>query len=71
MRDVLRAEAKVQTVEITRIEAALRSDAKFHAADINGTLQRIENKLDHYAETQATHSERIDKLERGKREDRP
>jgi hypothetical protein len=30
---------------------------------VNLTLQRIENKLDHYAETQANHAERIDKLE--------
>jgi hypothetical protein len=43
--------------------------AEFRAAinealtPVNLTLQRIENKLDHYAETQANHADRIDKLE--------
>ena len=37
-------------------------------AEVQGELKldilRIENKLDHFAETQASHSERIDRLER-------
>jgi hypothetical protein len=31
---------------------------------INIALLRIENKLDHYAETQASHAERIERLEK-------
>lgn len=49
MRDVLRAEFKAESVTLR--------------ADLTAALTRIENKLDHYAETQATHSERLDKLE--------
>ncbi len=57
MRDVLRAELKAG-----RAETGLELRAATH--EINLVLQRIENKLDHYAETQASHSERIEKLEK-------
>jgi hypothetical protein len=50
MRDVLRAEWRAGIAEI-KTEMMLG-------------FQRIENKLDHYAETQASHSERIDRLEK-------
>jgi hypothetical protein len=49
MRDVLRAESKAQFVE-------LRAEMK------EGFL-RVENKLDHLADTIASHSARLDKLE--------
>ncbi len=50
MRDVLRAEFRSAITEAV--------------APINLTLQRIENKLDHVTETQATHSEAIAELKR-------
>lgn len=50
MRDVLRAEFRATLVETM--------------GPVNLALQRIENKLDHFAETLATHAERIDKLEK-------
>jgi hypothetical protein len=57
MRDVLRAEIKA-----ARAEAGV--ELRDVIAPINFTLQRIENKLDHYAETQASHAERIERLEK-------
>jgi len=59
MRDVLRAENRVQAAEFT---AAL----KVQSAELNGALIRIENKIDHVAEMVASHSERLDKLEGGR-----
>jgi len=50
MRDVLRAEFRSSVIEVK--------------ADLSAILMRIENKLDHYAETQATHSEQISRLEK-------
>ena len=50
MRDVLRAEFRSAITEAV--------------APINLALQRIENKLDHMAEVQATHSEAIAELKR-------
>lgn len=52
MRDVLRAEAKTQTVE-------LRAEVKAQTVELTAVLQRIENKLDHLAETVASHSEKL------------
>lgn len=49
MRDVLRAEMKAQIGEL--------------AAEMRLGFQRIENKLDHLADTVASHSARLDKLE--------
>jgi CII-binding regulator of phage lambda lysogenization HflD len=50
MRDVLRAEFRSSVIEVK--------------ADLSAIVMRIENKLDHYAETQATHSEQISRLEK-------
>jgi CII-binding regulator of phage lambda lysogenization HflD len=50
MHDVLRAEFRSSVIEVK--------------ADLSAILMRIENKLDHYAETQATHSEQISRLEK-------
>jgi len=50
MRDVLRAEFRSSVIEVK--------------ADLSAILMRSENKLDHYAETQATHSEQISRLEK-------
>ena len=48
--------------------AELRGETRAGLAELRGELkldiQRIENKLDHYAEVQASHSERIERLER-------
>jgi hypothetical protein len=49
MRDVLRAEMKAQTAEFL--------------AEMRLGFQRLDNKLDHLADTQASHSARLDKLE--------
>ena len=46
------------------LRAEIRSAINEAVAPVNLTLQRIENKLDHYAEVQASHSERIDRLEK-------
>jgi uncharacterized protein HemX len=51
--------------EIQTLRADMSTGFARTSGEINLILQRIENKLDHYAETQATHSERIDKLEKG------
>ena len=51
---------------ITDTKETLRAESRATVAELNVTLQRIENKLDHYAETQAGHSEDIRRLkERG------
>jgi hypothetical protein len=50
MRDVLRAEFRAGVSEVK--------------TDLSLVLQRIENKLDHVVETQAHHSERLDRLEK-------
>jgi ABC-type transport system involved in cytochrome bd biosynthesis fused ATPase/permease subunit len=45
---------------------ALRQEVRANMAEafapVNLALQRLENKLDHYAEVRATHSEQIDEL---------
>lgn len=41
----------------------LRAELKAQAAEFNTAFQRIENKIDHLADTLATHSGRLDKLE--------
>lgn len=41
----------------------LRVEMKAQAAEWNGSLQRIENKLDHISETLASHGTRLDRLE--------
>jgi hypothetical protein len=56
MRDVLRAELKAQAAEFG---LALKTQS----GENNTVLQRIENKIDHFADTIATHSGRLDKLE--------
>ncbi len=51
---------------ITDTKETLRAESRATAAELTVTLQRIENKLDHYTETQAGHSEDIRRLkERG------
>ena len=51
---------------ITDRKETLRAESRATAAELTVTLQRIENKLDHFAETQAGHSEDIRRLrERG------
>jgi transcription elongation GreA/GreB family factor len=68
MRDVLRAEFRsvIKGTEDMRdiLRAEFRSAITEAVAPINLALQRIENKLDHVAETQATHSEAIAELKR-------
>ena len=44
--------------------AELRTEFAVKYGELRLDIQRIENKLDHYAEVQATHSERIDRLEK-------
>ncbi len=61
MRDVLRAESKAQAAE-------MRAESRAQAAEMSAVWQRIENKLDHLADTLAGHSERVDNLGRGKQE---
>ena len=55
-KETLRAEFKT-------LGAELRADSIQLRADLNATLVRIENKIDHIAEMQASHSERLDRLE--------
>jgi hypothetical protein len=47
---------------------ALRHEMRADLTELRGELKldilRIENKLDHYAETQASHAESIEKLQR-------
>jgi hypothetical protein len=50
--------------EIKTLGGELRTDSIQLRADLNATLVRIENKIDHIAETQAVHSERLDRLEK-------
>jgi hypothetical protein len=57
MRDVLRAEIKA-------VSSASSLELRDVVTPINLALQRIENKLDHVTETQATHSEAIAELKR-------
>ena len=57
MRDVLRAEIKA-------VSSASSLELRNVVTPINLALQRIENKLDHVTETQATHSEAIAELKR-------
>jgi len=56
MRNVLRAETKVQSTE-------LRAAVQGQFADVGTILARIENKLDHVVATQASHSEWLQRLE--------
>ncbi len=53
---------------ITEAKETLRAEMAAGFARVTGelslTLQRIENKLDHYAEIQASHAERIERLEK-------
>jgi hypothetical protein len=71
MRDVLRAEFKGELRDATNeIRGELRDgtneirgELRSATNEIHLILQRIENKLDHFAEIQATHSERITRLE--------
>ncbi len=42
----------------------LRAEFRASMTEVTAHLTRIENKLDHYAETQASHSERIERLEK-------
>jgi len=52
--------------QIADTKETLRAESRATVAELTVTLQRIENKLDHYAETQAGHSEDITRLkERG------
>jgi CII-binding regulator of phage lambda lysogenization HflD len=53
MRDVLRAEIKAAVNEV-----------RLEFMPVNLALQRIENKLDHLADTVANHAERIERLEK-------
>jgi hypothetical protein len=53
MRDVLRAEFRASNVELK--------------SELTTILLRIENKVDHFAETQASHSERLNRLDGGAR----
>jgi hypothetical protein len=48
---------------VTEAKETLRAEMQAMKGEILVMLTRIENKLDHYAEVQATHSERFDKLE--------
>ncbi len=50
--------------EMQTLRADFRSTMNEGLSSVNLTLQRIENKLDHYAEIQASHAERIDRLEK-------
>ena len=43
--------------------ATLRAEMATLRSDLMLILQRIENKIDHIAETVASHSERLDKLD--------
>jgi hypothetical protein len=53
MRDVLRAELKAGRAESTL-------ELRKAVAPLHLALQRIENKLDHLAEVQARHSEKLE-----------
>ena len=71
MIDALRHETRADLAGMRTNIADVRTsmaDLRTSIAEIKGELKldilRIENKLDHYAETQASHSERIDRLER-------
>lgn len=64
MRDVLRAEAKAQTTQMESnqrlLAADIRSEFTTYRSEITVLLLRIENKLDHLAETVASHSQKLD-----------
>jgi septal ring factor EnvC (AmiA/AmiB activator) len=71
MIDALRHETRADLAGMRASFAEVRTsmaELRTSMADMRGELKldilRIENKLDHYAETQASHSERIDRLER-------
>lgn len=57
MRDVLRA-------EINSVQSGMGLKLRSATGEIHLILQRIENKLDHFSEIQASHNERITRLER-------
>ncbi len=46
------------------VKETLRAEMRAMQAELTASLSRIENKLDHVVETQATHSERLEGLER-------
>ena len=50
---------------ITDTKETLRAEMLAMKAELLTALQRIENKIDHVAEVQANHGERLDRLERG------
>ncbi len=62
MRDVLRAETKAESAVLRGEITTLRAEMNVGFAQVGATLQRVENKLDHYAEVQAKHQEDIDRL---------
>ena len=49
---------------ITDTKETLRAEMQVVKGEILVMLTRIENKIDHIAEMQASHSERLDKLEK-------
>ena len=58
--------ARPNTLSVHAIIAELRMAVRADIAELRGELKldilRIENKVDHYAETQASHSEEIGRL---------
>jgi hypothetical protein len=60
--------AWLNTRSVHAMIEGLRQETRAMLAEMSGSLKldilRIENKLDHYAEVQASHSERIDRLEK-------
>ncbi len=58
--------AWLNTRPVPAMIAELRQEVRADIAELRGELKldilRLENKLDHYAETQASHSEEIGRL---------
>lgn len=64
MIDAVRQEIQTVRQELQTVRHEMRAEIAGVRSELKLDILRIENKIDHYAETQASHSERIERLER-------